>query len=393
LVSTDRRWWQRAALRTDEDFELERRVSWLELFFDLVFVVVIARLSHGLAMHVTGHGVIEFCLQFMAVFWAWNAFTYYTERFESDGLENRLFTFLAMAAVCGLAVWTEDGLGAHYAGFVTAYLITRLINIAQWIRAAVHEPQFRPSAARFVTGFLIAAPLALAGLRAEDAVRWTLFAAAVVVEIATPSFTVRLQAALPRLSTSKFPERFGQLTMIVLGESVVGVITGLSELNDARELDVARLAQGGLGLCLCIGLWWIYFDFIGRRSPMPRFGVALGWVYLHLLALIGITASGAGISLLIADGAEGPGRRLLSAAVAVALIGFGLLEMTLARRPDEPTHPVVSPTIKLAAGLIAALTLLDLHWAATPLLIVLVVVQLPAVIYGLVVWYRPTPAR
>jgi low temperature requirement protein LtrA len=220
-----------------------------------------------------------------------------------------------------------------------------------------------------------------------------LFAAAVVVEIAAPSFTVRLQAALPRLSTSKFPERFGQLTMIVLGESVVGVITGLSELNDAHELDVARLGQGGLGLCLCIGLWWIYFDFIGRRSPMPRFGVALGWVYLHLLALIGITASGAGISLLIADGAKGPGRRLLSAAVAVALIGFGLLETTLARRPDEPTHPVVSPAIKLAAGLIAALTLLDLPWATTPLLIVLFAVQLPPIIYGLVVWYRPDPGH
>jgi low temperature requirement protein LtrA len=390
-VSGNRSWWQRAALRTDEDSELDRRVSWLELFFDLVFVVVIARLSHDLAQHVDRRGVIEFCLQFMAVFWAWNAFTYYTERFESDGLETRLFTFLAMATVAGLAVWAEDGLGAHYAGFVTAYLLTRAVNMAQWIRAGIHEPRFRPTAARFVAGYVVAAVLALAGLRAGDTVRWVLFAAAVLIEIGTPALTIRLQAALPRLSTSKFPERFGQLTMIVLGESVVGVVTGLSDLNAAHKLDGTRLGQGVLGLCLGFGLWWIYFDFIGRRPPMARFGVALGWVYLHLLALIGITATGAGVSLLIADGAEGPGRKLLGASVAVALIGFGLLELTLARRDDEPSHPVISPLIKVVAGLLATLVILDLGWTATLVLLLLLAVQLVPMIYGLVIWFRPAP--
>lgn len=127
--------WQRAALRTDEDRDLERKVSWLELFFDLVFVVVIARLSHGLAQHLDPAGVVAFCLQFAAVFWAWNAFTYYAERFESEGLENRLFTFAAMGAVAAMALWTEDGLGSHYPGFLGAYLVTRLVNMAQWIRA------------------------------------------------------------------------------------------------------------------------------------------------------------------------------------------------------------------------------------------------------------------
>ncbi len=90
-MTVNRRAWQRSALRTDEEFEQHRAVSWLELFFELVFVVMIARLAHHLAGHLDVAGVLIFAVQFLAVFWVWNAFTYYTERFESDGLENRLF--------------------------------------------------------------------------------------------------------------------------------------------------------------------------------------------------------------------------------------------------------------------------------------------------------------
>ncbi len=384
-----RAWWQRAALRTDEDFELERRVSWLELFFDLVFVVVIARLSHSLALHLDAEGLLAYCLQFAAIFWAWNGFTYYNERFESNGLENRLFTFAAMATVAGLAVWAEDGLGSSYQGFALAYLATRLVNMVQWIRAALHEPRFRPVAARFVGGFLIASALVLGATAFEGPVRWVMFGAAILVEIAAPSFTVRLQAKLPRLSSSKFPERFGLLTMIVLGESIVGVITGLSELNEAGHLGPVQLADAALGLGVGIGLWWLYFDFVARRSPRAHFATALGWVYLHLVVLAGITATGAGISAAIAEPhVPDSVRLLLGGSVALALLGLAGLELTLERRPDEPTHTTLSPALKVAVAVVALITMLDVGWTTTPLLAVLVAVQLVPMSYGAIVWYR-----
>lgn len=142
-VRVPRRAWQPPALRTDEEFEQHRAVSWLELFFDLVFVVVISRLAHHLSGHVDAVGVATFAVQFLAVFWVWNGFTYYTERFESDGLENRLFTFLALLPVAGLAVFAEEGLGATYVGFALAYLLARAANQIGWARAAVHVPVFR----------------------------------------------------------------------------------------------------------------------------------------------------------------------------------------------------------------------------------------------------------
>ena len=120
-MTVTRRVWQRPALRTDEEFEQDRAVSSLELFFDLVFVVVISRLAHHLAGHLDVDGVVTFAVQFLAVFWVWNGFTYYAERFESDGLENRLFAFLAIVPVAGLAVFGEEGLDATYVGFALAY--------------------------------------------------------------------------------------------------------------------------------------------------------------------------------------------------------------------------------------------------------------------------------
>ena len=96
-----RLWWQIPQLRTDEDREIERKVSWLELFFDLYFVVVIAHLSHGLAKHISWAGIGEFVFLFIPVWWVWIGAAYYIERFDTEGIEHRLFVFLQMVPIAG----------------------------------------------------------------------------------------------------------------------------------------------------------------------------------------------------------------------------------------------------------------------------------------------------
>lgn len=399
MISTNHRpWWPRATLRRDEDFDLERKVTWLELFFDLVFVVVLARLAHDLIHHPTGPGMAAFVLQFAAVFWAWNAFTYYIERFESGGLENRLFMLAAMAAVAAMAVWTEDGLGSHYVGFATTYVITRSINMTQWIRASRHVPAFAPTAHRFFFGFLVSVGLLVLAADLDEELRLFVFGMAVLIDIATPTTTLRLQAGLPQLSTSKFPERFGLFTIIVLGESVVGVINGVSERHAAGPLAVTELLQGGLGLLVGIGLWWIYFDFVARRPPRARIGVALGWAYLHLLTLAAFTATGAFITLALTDDGQGSHQwspqQLLAASLGLSLLGLGSLETTLQRQPGEPTGAVVSPSLKVIPGLLLLVVpIVDYHWNLTALLLALVACLAVSGVYGAIVWYSPNNAH
>jgi len=358
--------------------------------------VIIARLASALAAHPGLGGVTQFGLEFLGVFWMWNAFTYYSERFESEGFDSRVFTFLALLPVAALAIWAQDGLGANYVGFAVAYLVARAINIATWLRAGWREPLFRPVALRFAGGFAVVALVIGASLAVPVWALPLLWAVAVLIDIATPYFTLTQQALLPPLSSSKFPDRFGLLTLIVLGESVTGVITSLAALHETGQLGVRAGAEGVLGLAIGFGLWWIYYDFIARRPPRPAIGTALGWVYLHLAALATITMTGAGLSVAITESAGGtlptPARYLLVSAIVLALLALGGLEMTLTRGPDEPTHPRLSPALKLAvAALLAVLGALDLGWNTPALLATPLAALAVQIGYGAYVWFTAKP--
>ena len=98
-----RRLWQRPRLRTDEEQGLERKATWLELFYDLVFVVVIAELAHTLSKDINPVGIATFGFLFIPVWWVWIGVTFYDERFETGDISHRLFMFLQMIPVAAMS--------------------------------------------------------------------------------------------------------------------------------------------------------------------------------------------------------------------------------------------------------------------------------------------------
>ncbi len=386
--------WRRPRLR-DDDVAQRHPVGWLELFFDLVFVVIVAVLATNLE---EGRSVAGFALQFVAVFWVWNAFTYYTERFESGGIEARLFTFLGILTVAGLAVWGHDGLGTNYVGFALSYLLARTLNIALWLRAGYHVPRFRRASVGFLGGYLVAVSLLAVSFFVGDPARLILWGAAVFIEILTPAVTGRFQAGLPPITEDKFPERFGLFTMIVLGETVAEVIQGLAAANIVERLTALTIVCAAFGLAIGFGMWWVYYDFVARRPVRQQFYVVLGWVYLHMVMLIGIVLVGVGIAHGLAT-ADAPrvdpfAARLLFSGLGLMLLAVAAIETTLARADDEPTHPVFSPVLKAAVAVVLfVLALLDPPiLTAVALVIAIAALGVPAT-YGAIVWYRPRPAE
>ena len=115
-------------------------------------------------------------------------------------------------------------------------------------------------------------------------------------------------------------ERFGLFIIIVLGEVIVGVVSGVAE-----HPHLSWLAGGSaiLGMLIAIGLWWIYFDFVSGRPPIPRTSKRLWWIYLHLPVAMGITIVGASILNVVEHAGEplpGEVRWLLVGAIAAVLI-------------------------------------------------------------------------
>src|ERR671918_757718 len=117
------------------DTEEDRRATWLELFFDLVFVVTIAELGTRLSGDVTLHGFLEFMALFVPVWWAWAGFTFYANRFDTDDLLYRLLILVAMFAVAALATTVPDAFEGGSAGFALSYVCIRLVLLALYGRA------------------------------------------------------------------------------------------------------------------------------------------------------------------------------------------------------------------------------------------------------------------
>jgi low temperature requirement protein LtrA len=185
--------------------------------------------------------------------------------------------------------------------------------------------------------------------------------------------------------------------MIVLGETVAEVIQGLAAANTVERLTPLTIVCAALGLAIGFGMWWVYYDFVARRPVRQQFYVALAWVYLHTVMLIGIVFVGTGVAHgLVAAGApriDPFAARLLFSGLGVMLLAVAVIETTLARASDEPTHPVVSPVLKVAVAVVLfVLALLDPAIPTAVAFVIAIAALAVQSTYGAVVWYRPRAA-
>src|SRR5438128_10834764 len=152
-------------LRTADDPAAERHASWLELFFDLVFVVAITELSRLLVADHSAGGFLRFAALFVPVYVAWQGYMAYATRFDSDDLVFRVAYFGAMLAIAAMAVLIGDvARGRHSAGFAVAYVVLRSIMLALYGRAWRAVPEARPLIRFYGLGYSFGAALWLVSL-------------------------------------------------------------------------------------------------------------------------------------------------------------------------------------------------------------------------------------
>ena len=280
-------------LRTLDD-DGERHASWLELFFDVVFVVAIAQLAHELVLDHSLRGFAVFAALFLPVFIAWQGFTIYADRFDTDDAPFRLAIFAAMLAIAALAVQVPDVAHGESTGFVVAYVVLRSLMVALYLRSYRHVPRARPLIARYAGGYSLGIALWLASLAFAAPGRYVLWGVALAWEYSLPVLLRRFHAAIP-ISTSHVPERFALFTIIVLGETIVAVALGTAGSDWALEAAVA----GALGFLAAAALWWIYFGTGAGMEMRPTVRAILVFTHFHIPVLAALTAVSAGVALAI----------------------------------------------------------------------------------------------
>ena len=307
-------------LRTDE----ERSASWLELFFDLVFVVAIAQLALALGDDLSPGGFARFFLLFVPVWWSWVGYTNYADRFDTDDPVFRAMMLAGMLAMAALAVSAPDAFSGRSGAFALSYVAVRAVLILLYERARRNVPAARSLISVTMRVFVFGAALWALSLLVPEPWRFGLWGLALVVEGSTPWVARRAMASVP-YHASHLPERYGLFTIIVLGESLVAVVLGIDDAD--WGLASAFVAAGGFLVAAC--LWWVYFDFIEladiKRSLLAR----NVFIYGHLLIALGLTIAGVGVKKAILYSGEphipAGGSWALGGGTALFLAGIGLI--------------------------------------------------------------------
>jgi low temperature requirement protein LtrA len=318
--------------------ELEHRdATWLELFFDLVFVVAVAQLSLELVADTTATGFLHFILLFVPVWWAWVGFAFYATRFEYDDPLHRVLWLTAMLASAAMAVNIHEGFGSHAVAFAVSYAAVRTVLVVLYALARRRLPQSSDVARFLIVGYMLGAALWYASAFVDEPTRWYVWGLAMAIEALTPIAGNRT-IGRGRVDPWHLPERFGLFMIIVLGESVAGVVAGVADV----DWHVSTAFVAAFGFVAAASLWWSYFDFVqwsGRFGLLSseRSGALARDIYSygHFPVAVGLTLLGAGTELAIVQTQEGSldqsARWILCGGVALYLIAVSLIYSGMTR--------------------------------------------------------------
>ena len=341
--------------------ESSRKVTWLELFFDLVFVAAVAQVAAPLQTEYSLAGLVRFAPLFALIWWAWIGHSVFSTRFDSDDVVQRTLTLVQMFAVAAMAANAKDALDTRSsAGFAAAYAVVRFLLVAQYYRAR-HVPDARPLTTRYLAGHGSAAVLWLGSALVPAPARFWIWALAFALDLGTPWLAVPHSVKVPP-DAAHLPERFGLFTLILLGESVVGVMRGM-ESQEAWPPEAAASAFLGMGIAFLI--WWWYFDGALGASEQPvrtkqeavRFHL---WSYAHFPLYLGIVVAGAGVERIVTAASKhalsGGESLILASAVATVMAAMTVIGWTSAGRRHHAASGIPQSIAVAAATLAVGLT-------------------------------------
>ncbi|MGH8824370.1 MAG: low temperature requirement protein A [Jiangellaceae bacterium] len=361
-----------------------RTVSFLELFYDLVYVAVIAQAAHHLAEHISVRGSAQFATVFSLIWIAWVNGSLYIESHGRDDGRTRIIVFVQMGVLALLAVFTADPVDGSGPAFAIVY--ATFLALVTWLFSTVRrqerqdQPEFVAETGRYVTGMAVAVAVILASALLPAGLRLIVWAGVAIAWIVSMLLAGRSAVGLHRgmPPTASLVERFGLFTIIVLGEVVLGVVGGLSSV----ERNVKTITTGMIALWIGLGRWWIYFDLVGRRLPRDDGRAMANWLLSHLPITMSIAAAGAAMVSLIehAHDVRTPQGTawLLAGAVALGLLALAVAERTLV---DAQRLFVVYQPLSLAMGAGAGAALV-VGWARpAPWLLALLLVAILSVLW------------
>ncbi|MFI9383189.1 low temperature requirement protein A [Kutzneria sp. NPDC052558] len=338
----------------------ERHAGWLELFYDLLFVVLVAQLAHSMVEEPGWPAGLRLLVLFLPAWWVWVGSTLYTNLTGEYGAQRRLDTLGQMAIVMVMAASATQAAEGHPALFAGAYAASRLAVLVfravagrKWPAGGANWPLL-VSAALWIGSIFLAPPLAygpwLVGLAVE--------VYGVVRRRSGGSF-VRQRLASGGISLSHLVERFGAFMIIVFGEAIAQIVGAIAGEHGTPLAVITGLAA----FSVVAMLWWLYFDYgsavaertMGGRPEESYRLTVLIFVVGHFVPVVTLVAFAAGLGGLVTAGAQGADGgellRLCAAALAGYLVNNAIIGLTGISHPIRQVLGWLLPNLAVLAAL------------------------------------------
>jgi low temperature requirement protein LtrA len=273
------------------------RVTPLELFFDLVFVLAITQCTALMSAHPTWSGLAQGILVLGVLWWSWVGYAWLTSVVDPEEGAVRFAIFAAMAGFLIVAIAVPHAFGSLALPFAIAYGAVRAAHIALFVLASRDDPGLRHSVVGLAVSTAISVGLLLGASFLDGLAQGALWLLALALDMAGPFF---FGSEGWRLEPGHFAERHGLIIIIALGESIVAIGVGAHS-----HLTVGIAAAAILGIALAAALWWMYFDIVAlvsrRRlinSPEGRVRNEMArdsYSYIHFPMVAGIVLVALGL--------------------------------------------------------------------------------------------------
>ena len=279
------------------------RVTYVELFFDLVFVFAVTQLSHAVLAHPTLEGVLHAAMLLAAVWWAWVCTSWITNWLDPERVPVRLMLFALMAAGLVLSASIPDAFGKGGLAFACAYAFIQVGRSLFFLIGAWREEGHRMNVGRIQAWVTLSAVFWIVGGLLDGEARLIAWGFAIGVDYLSAAVGF-WTPGLGRSTTSDWAvegghmaERTALFTIIALGESII--VTGATVVGMPWTFEV--VVAFATALVGSIAMWWIYFSFTAEaaseaiaESKDPGAIARLAYTYSHLIPIAGIIVAAVG---------------------------------------------------------------------------------------------------
>lgn len=334
-------------------FEANRHATWLEAFFDLIFVVAIDDVTQILSHTQDGHLDLlqfwKFVLIFIPLWWVWSSHTMYANRFDADDRKHRLATLVIMFLLVissGLVgrrfLGSYDALVLCYAG--SKYIIALMYFVSKYR----HKESVDLTTS---VGWVIVAgtSISFASILFQAPQRYVVFYLGILFDLAAFIFFLRRRLEDIPVHTEHLIERVGLLTIIILGESVSSLSIGLANIS----WSVQRLLTAGTGFAMIAAIWWVYFDSFHLLTKQ-KLTTGHSVLYSHFFVFVGLSVLASLIRHAIVDDMAESDFRALSVIGAVCFF-IGKQYAYFMERPELRRQLVINTMAVFGLGGLALL--------------------------------------